>query len=280
MTSTDPEEFKSDWLLKLERAKKHLHDLRVIHDQYLASAPFGAKLEERPDELVWRLEVGSMPPQDLALTFGDAIHNMRSALDCRVIAIAEKVAGERLSNSKLGMLSFILPEEPNFEKRSVEWVAALGLSGEAVTKCLRVFLPYGEPSEFWSFGDEHFPQDMRDATLKRLKRLIWLSNQDKHRRLNLLCFRPAGASYSFGGVSITWAQGLLTPGDIICSLSRANGIDSGELNMKIDIDLRIEGAKAEGTFDFCDELENILYFVECSLQIMDFEEVRFLESKS
>jgi hypothetical protein len=69
--------------LKLERAKKHIFDFEVQARTFLDSEPYkiGAKL--RSDINHYMLYIGSIEPlpETLSLIVGDAVHNLRSALD-------------------------------------------------------------------------------------------------------------------------------------------------------------------------------------------------------
>ena len=69
--------------LKLERAKKHIFDFEFQMRKFLDSEPYtiGAKL--KPEISHYMLYIASLEPlpETLALIVGDAIHNLRSALD-------------------------------------------------------------------------------------------------------------------------------------------------------------------------------------------------------
>jgi hypothetical protein len=68
--------------VKLARAQRHLAELQREVNAYLASSPFA--LEQSEDEskdLVYRIRILKRIPQDWSAIVGDAVHNMRSALD-------------------------------------------------------------------------------------------------------------------------------------------------------------------------------------------------------
>ena len=68
---------------KLNRAHEHLATLTAAHRDYLATKPYVADQEYRPDadEIVYFGRVVNPPPLRLGVVIGDLIHNLRSALD-------------------------------------------------------------------------------------------------------------------------------------------------------------------------------------------------------
>lgn len=82
--------------LKLERASKHLGDLKALADPFIADDPFDSRYTTEPGDngaTVYRVfaVVRNQPPADeWAPIIGDAVHNLRSALDHVVWAIADE----------------------------------------------------------------------------------------------------------------------------------------------------------------------------------------------
>jgi hypothetical protein len=69
--------------LKVERAKKHIDDFNQEIIEFTGRDPYGI-IEDRdsqPGKLVIRYVVRAPPPHTWPLLVGDAIHNLRSALD-------------------------------------------------------------------------------------------------------------------------------------------------------------------------------------------------------
>jgi hypothetical protein len=82
------------WRLKIERAEKHLGELRVEIDRYTQTHPFetvrvrgGPRCNQHRDCLRYRLRVTSQPGPGLAIIAGDVLHNARSALDHLAVAL-------------------------------------------------------------------------------------------------------------------------------------------------------------------------------------------------
>jgi hypothetical protein len=69
--------------LKVERARQHIADLETHIAEFHKRAPYLVVREEDPKtgDLVWRVRVREQPPPSLALLAGDAVHNLRTALD-------------------------------------------------------------------------------------------------------------------------------------------------------------------------------------------------------
>lgn len=72
--------------LKVARAKQHLHELDVLVQRYFAAQPFSHYESRDPQtgEDVIHLVVASNPPRIASAIAGDALQNLRSALDLMV----------------------------------------------------------------------------------------------------------------------------------------------------------------------------------------------------
>jgi hypothetical protein len=67
---------------KLDRGDDHLHELRAQIDAFFTAEPFAIERTEEPDGPVeFRARVREQPPVRLSTIIGDAIHNLRAALD-------------------------------------------------------------------------------------------------------------------------------------------------------------------------------------------------------
>jgi hypothetical protein len=77
---------------KIKRATKHIQDLESSIQQILAACggAYGIRTETDPEtgDEIQKIDVRSPIPDDFVLTTGDAVHNLRSALDhlaCRLV---------------------------------------------------------------------------------------------------------------------------------------------------------------------------------------------------
>lgn len=69
--------------VKVERAKQHLRDLETARDGFIASTPYAIQSEFNPQTGYDEFTVTNIqtPPDEIGTIVGDAIHNLRSALD-------------------------------------------------------------------------------------------------------------------------------------------------------------------------------------------------------
>src|SRR5215813_1695318 len=79
-----------DWKLqnrlasKVERAERHLFDLREQWAAFLESNPYPIRFEDDPqtgDRTYYVVSVAEIPDDPIKMIIGDAVHNLRSALD-------------------------------------------------------------------------------------------------------------------------------------------------------------------------------------------------------
>jgi hypothetical protein len=68
--------------VKIARAARHIQELDAAARAYLASAPFALDCVELPNgDLLWRVKIRDAVPIEWSAIIGDAVHNLRSALD-------------------------------------------------------------------------------------------------------------------------------------------------------------------------------------------------------
>jgi hypothetical protein len=80
---------------KHKRAQKHIYDLNVVLDSFTSSNPYGIGEEtdiESGDITYYCSRVTDIPV-DIALIFGDAVHNLRSTLDYLAWKMVERAGG-------------------------------------------------------------------------------------------------------------------------------------------------------------------------------------------
>jgi hypothetical protein len=68
---------------KIERAKQHVRDLESALQAFRDTNPYGFRIEDdlQTGDKIHRINIRSQTPDSLSLMVGDAIHNLRSALD-------------------------------------------------------------------------------------------------------------------------------------------------------------------------------------------------------
>jgi hypothetical protein len=77
-------------LLKCERAEKHIDDLKRAVDTFLGEEPYAIRFEENPDtgDRTYYIGKDAEVPPDIPVICGDAVHNLRTALDHLIYRLA------------------------------------------------------------------------------------------------------------------------------------------------------------------------------------------------
>jgi hypothetical protein len=153
--------------LKLDRAKHHVETFSDELKAFLERdpKPFAVRADKKPGvgdaiEYVLYAIVRAEPPKELALPFGDAVQNMRAALDY----LAYELSSKRARNS--GETAFpIFSDECRFKVLGVPRIASI--RGDE-----RTFIERVQP-----YAASKVPQEDPFAILRRL------SNLDKHNLL-------------------------------------------------------------------------------------------------
>src|SRR4051794_37203940 len=69
--------------LKVERAKEHIRNLESAVQAFRDTDPYGFRIEDdlQTGDKIYRIEIRRQTPDAFSLIVGDAVHNLRSALD-------------------------------------------------------------------------------------------------------------------------------------------------------------------------------------------------------
>jgi hypothetical protein len=89
------------WQLKAARAMHHINDLAAEINAYLARATFDIVPEPggQPGETVYRLYLSEPIPPRFSVIMGDALHNLRSSLDCAASEIGRRYVDRTLGRA-------------------------------------------------------------------------------------------------------------------------------------------------------------------------------------
>jgi hypothetical protein len=81
---------QSTWL-KLERAREHIEATEKAVDLWLETDAYtiSREIDPKTGYTVGRAQINESPPSRISILVGDAIHNLRSALDHTVYSLAE-----------------------------------------------------------------------------------------------------------------------------------------------------------------------------------------------
>jgi hypothetical protein len=200
---TDPD---APWWAKMRRAQVHIDRVREELDGMTRNPPWSVEPEpgRRANETAYRLRVVSSVPVDLVTVVGDAVHNMRSALDTIAYALACDHLGRALTEDEESATQFPICKDAGFSTFFARNRRAQ-LYGPRQQLALRCVQPFALTEEAAKLGvvSATTPEDDRDSDT--IYRLHQVSNIDKHRRLPLLAWFP-GIVYWAGneGQSYKW----------------------------------------------------------------------------
>jgi hypothetical protein len=158
--------------LKLAGAGVHLDALRAEVAAFQAADPIGYDYSTTPSEagaLVYtvRAVVRAQPPVEWAAIIGDVLHNLRSALDHAVWAMADPA--ERNDRAQYP----IYDDEARYDRAARELLSGVSPRRRELIRSEQPF---------------HYPDDARPH--HSLGVLARLSNDDKHRALRPIAFVP------------------------------------------------------------------------------------------
>lgn len=156
---------------KLEWARKHLDALNADMTAFVKNEAYGAvgQFDPKTRQLTIRFRINKAFPPDWPLRVGDIVHNMRSALDSLVYALAFKYSGKPTDEQARDIQFLICDGPTEFAKRAPRWH---GRMSPAAQNAIALVQPY---------------QRRKAGAKNELSVLRDLSNIDKHRHI-LPCF--------------------------------------------------------------------------------------------
>lgn len=185
----DPE---AAWWAKLRRAQVHITAVKTALAEYEASESWTIEPEPgpEPNQVTYRLRVHRPVPSDVITMIGDAVHNLRTALDAVAYELARgHVVGTMTAKQEQATEFPLCQDRATFDawcsdKRRAE------LYGDAERLALLCVQPFALDDEARALGVD--VQDDPDLTLRAdaLFRLHRVSVIDKHRRLPLVSLYP------------------------------------------------------------------------------------------
>ncbi len=123
--------------LKIERAKKHVNDLNLLTNNFLSTAPFElwSRFKKKPYQRQVFVKQKEPIPDEISLILGDAVHNLKSALDI----LAFGMAGDKAPEPKRVLFPF--SEKPDGLQGSIG-NRQIALAGEKVVAAIKELQPY------------------------------------------------------------------------------------------------------------------------------------------
>jgi hypothetical protein len=195
--------------LKLDRAKKHIIELNNDIINYVKSKPYRVVIESDPKSPnhLWTLRVRHEVPCHFSAIIGDAIHNMRSALDLLASDLV------RANNGNVKNVYFPFANDANSLEDAIE-IRKIARAGEDVVNIIRSLKPYKGGND-------------------RLRAIHDLDITDKHKALipslhHVGIKNFAMSNHTGGSLIINLRCGPIKDGMVLMSLPPANNVKIGQ----------------------------------------------------
>jgi hypothetical protein len=199
---------------KIDRAYEHLEALDAEVQQFVHRYPFGLHHQSQNSDrrFVGTLDIyRSADPAQFGLLIGDCVHNLRSALDHLVFAVArDALDGEKFTKYE-GSLSFPICSSQETWDDAIDRHRLEGM-GNAAREAIRLRQPYVT----------HNP-----AAQAPLALLQSLDNKDKHRLINAVAGYVQGAEAQF--------EPALIPGQFAIEISPGPYTQNGATVYTLDL---------------------------------------------
>ncbi len=197
---SDPE---APWWVKLRRTRLHIDEVHQRVRTLDASNPWSVEKEpaEDPDSWAFRFRIQRPIPADLCAAVGDAIANMRSALDYVAYELAVRHTGTLAPCQEMATAFPICKDREAFDGSFTEgrWGPVRGeIFGETERLALQCVQPFALGEEARSAGVEWSTPADQELLTDGAWALNTVWNIDKHRRLPEL---------SWGREDLFWWQG-------------------------------------------------------------------------
>jgi hypothetical protein len=178
----------SAWWVKLRRADQHIVEAAGRLEAFTSDEPWTVEAKPGPGtgEQNYRLRVHRAVPADLLAVLGDAVHNLRSALDAMAYGLAEQHCGTLTPEQERATRLPICRDEAAFDgflDHRNRGIRPRDLYGDVQIKALRSVQPFAFASEAAGHGVEVSSDAEADMAADPAYRLDVLWNVDKHRRL-------------------------------------------------------------------------------------------------
>lgn len=197
---SDPE---APWWVKLRRARLHIDEVHQRVRTLDASNPWSVEKEpaEDPDSWAFRFRIQRPIAADLCAAVGDAIANMRSALDYVAYELAVRHTGTLAPRQEMATAFPICKDREAFDGFFIEgrWGPVRAeIFGETERLALQCVQPFALSEEARSAGVEWSTPADQELLTDGAWALNTVWNIDKHRRLPEL---------SWGRDDLFWWQG-------------------------------------------------------------------------
>lgn len=197
----DPE---APWWAKIRRARVHINEVRQRVDALQRAETWSIQREPTgADGWTYRFRLHRAIPADLSAAVGDAVANMRSALDYVAYELACHHAGKMSPREEAATWFPICIDKVSFEQFFVEGKKGKlrnRLYGDRERKALQCVQPFALVEEARALGVEPSTDPQNDLLTDHAYALNALWNIDKHRRLPGLAWTLSGPVWWPGDV--------------------------------------------------------------------------------
>jgi hypothetical protein len=198
---------------KIARSKENFDEVGIRAAARLKSGDFKVSMELNPDatEHVWRFHAPKGTDfKDVSVCVGDCIHNLRSALDHLVYAIAVHESAKNPPPDE-NILAFPITTKPGDFKRAKNRIRTLSIGAQ---KAIEKVQPYNR---------------VQNGSPSALSLLGRLDDVDKHRLLQVVALVPRFRDTILGWENVEgenhkvtirdWPETGLKDGSVICTMN-------------------------------------------------------------
>ena len=201
----DPE---APWWAKLRRARVHINEVRQRVDALQRAGTWSIQREPADaDGWAYRFRLHRAIPADLSATVGDAVANMRSALDYVAYELARHHVGEMDDQEEAATWFPIFRDEAAFKgffANGRKGKIRSGLYGDIERKALQCVQPFALTDEARALGVERSTDPQDDLLTDHAYALNAVWNVDKHRRLPKLAWAIEHVWWPADDVAYRW----------------------------------------------------------------------------
>lgn len=177
----------ASWSIKLRRASQHIAELEQRMRDFTQQRPYEIESESGPGpkQTTYTVRLRRAIPLDFAAIIGDALHNLRSALDCSAFELARRHLGRDLSEQEERDCQFPITETPSQLTSFFAAKSRPRLYGPRDRTAIAGVQPGWQHDQAVRRNVANLGARELPVKLDELWLLHRLSNIDKHRRLHI-----------------------------------------------------------------------------------------------
>lgn len=179
------------WWAKADCAKGHIDTLAGQVNDFLRAGSYEViPGQGSPGETIYRLRMSRQVPIHFSTTLGDALHDLRSALDCAAGGMARRYVKKDLNEDEERACEFPICSKPSELREFFKREPRPSLFGPPQQQAIREVQPAALRDDLAAQGRTDLHERYEEVAYDHLAVLQRLSNIDKHRRLHVVTFWP------------------------------------------------------------------------------------------